>query len=71
MRNELIGIRIDTGEKFTKQIKISMPKNYIRAIDQIAESTNVPKRIIVWEALGAYFQACRQSGATSDSGDAR
>jgi len=61
----LIGIKLKVpGEKFTKQVKISMPKNYIREISFIASIMRVPKRYVVWDAVGNYIQGCRQAAKT-------
>jgi metal-responsive CopG/Arc/MetJ family transcriptional regulator len=60
-KKELDCVRIfDPSEKFTQQIKIAMPKNYIQEIDELAREMGVPKRIVVWDAVGNYLSKCRQ-----------
>lgn len=59
-KKELIGVKLfDPKEKLTKQVKIVLPKNYIRAIDLIAEELNIKKRYVVWDAIGNYIRICR------------
>jgi metal-responsive CopG/Arc/MetJ family transcriptional regulator len=50
----------DPDEKFTKQIKVSMPQNYIKEIDRIANEMHVPKRLIIWDAVSHYIRVCRK-----------
>lgn len=56
-KKELMGVKIFArGEKFTSQIKITIPKHYIREIDSIANNLRVPKRYVVWDAIGNHIR---------------
>jgi len=58
---ELIGVKIfDQKEKFTKRVKVVLPKNYIQDIDRISDELKIPKRYIIWDALGNYLRSCRE-----------
>jgi len=59
-RKELIGVKLfDPKEKLTKQVKIILPKNYIRSINLIADELKIKKRYIVWDAIGNYIRVCK------------
>ncbi len=59
-KKELIGVKLlDPNEKLTKQVKIALPKNYIKSIDLIANELNIKKRYIVWDAIGNYLRICK------------
>jgi hypothetical protein len=52
---------LDSEEKLTRQVKVSMPISYLRALDSIAKNLRMPKRFIYWSAVGNYIDVCRQS----------
>lgn len=61
-KKELIGVKLfDPNEKLTKQVKIALPKNYIKSIDWIANELNVKKKYLIWDAIGNYIQICRKT----------
>ncbi len=49
-------------EKFTEQIEVSMPRNYIRELDKLSAKTNITRRQTIWDAVGAFNMICRQPG---------
>jgi len=56
-----IGTKLsDPSEKLTRQIKITLPKNYIHHIDQIAGKLNIKRRYVIWDAIGSYIQTCKR-----------
>jgi len=60
-KGELIGIKLfDPNEKLTKQVKIVLPRNYIRSIDLIANELNIKRRYVIWDAIGNYIQVCKR-----------
>ena len=62
IKKELIGVKLfDPNEKLTKQVKIVLPKNYIRSIDLIANELNIKKRYVVWDAIGNYIRICKNT----------
>lgn len=61
-KEELIGVKLfNPSERFTKQVKIILPKNYISSIDQIAGELNIKKRYVVWDAIGNYIRICKET----------
>ena len=61
-KEELIGVKLfDPSEKLTKQVKIVLPKNYIKSIDLIANELNIKKRYVVWDAIGNYIRICKDT----------
>ena len=61
-KKELVGTKLfDPTEKLTKQVKIVLPKNYIRSIDLIANELNIKKRYVIWDAIGNYIRICNQA----------
>jgi len=59
--NELIGVKlVDPNEKLTKQVKIVLPKNYIRKIDKVADDLNIKRRYVIWDAIGNYLNSCKR-----------
>jgi hypothetical protein len=50
----------DSEEEFTRQIKVSLPVNYLCQVDAIAKDLRIPKRFIYWGAVGNYIDICRQ-----------
>jgi metal-responsive CopG/Arc/MetJ family transcriptional regulator len=59
---ELIGVKIfNPDEKFTKQIKVVLPKHYISKVDMIADKLNTERRYVIWDAISNYIQICQNS----------
>lgn len=62
-KRKLVGFRMfDPGEKLTRQVKVSMPINYLREVDSIAKDLRMPKRFIYWGAVANYIDVCRRGG---------
>jgi len=60
-KKELVGVKLfNPSEKLTEQVKIVLPKNYIRCIDLIADELKIKKRYVVWDAIGNYIRICKE-----------
>jgi len=58
----------DRGSGFTQQVKISLPKHYVHKIDSVSSRMGIPRRFVVWDALGNYLL---QFGGGSRQGEGR
>ena len=60
-KKELVGVKLfNPSEKLTEQVKIVLPKNYIRSIDLIAYELKIKKKYVVWDAIGNYIRICKE-----------
>jgi metal-responsive CopG/Arc/MetJ family transcriptional regulator len=43
------------GGGFTQQVKISLPRHYVHKIDSVSSRMGIPRRFVIWDALGNYL----------------
>jgi hypothetical protein len=45
----------DSGQGFTQQVKIALPKHYVHKLDSVSAQMGIPRRFLLWDALGNYL----------------
>jgi len=52
MKKQSIG---DRDERFTQQVKVALPKHYVHKLDSLSCQMGIPRRYVIWDALGNFL----------------